>query len=70
MTQRQKTQLETILDEYPQFYEPYTLKEMLRDIYTYAKTKEETEQAYAYWVRLCKNSACTAYYDFIKMVDN
>lgn len=70
LNQRQKTQLDAILDEYPQFDMPYTLKEMLRDIFTYAKTKEEAERVYAHWVRLCKNNACDAFYDFIKMVDN
>lgn len=70
LNQRQKTQLDAILDEYPQFDMPYTLKEMLRDIFTYAKTKEEAERVYSHWVRLCKNNACDAFYDFIKMVDN
>lgn len=69
LTQRQKTQLEEILDEYPQFDEPYMLKEMFRDIFAYSKTKEDAEWAYTHWVKACKTIKCTAYYGFIEMVD-
>lgn len=69
LTQRQKEQLQAIFDEYPQFEMPYNLKEMLRDIYTYAKTKEEAERAYAYWVKLCEKNFCTEYFQFIRTVE-
>lgn len=68
LTQRQKDQLQEIFDEYPQFEMPYNLKEMLRDIFTYAKTKEEAERAYAYWVKLCEKNFCTEYFQFIRTV--
>ncbi len=70
LTQRQKTQLEAILDEYPQFNAPYMLKEMFHDIYAYSQTREDAERAYAFWVKACVKSNCTAYYGFIETVAN
>lgn len=60
--------LEELLLNYPQFRDPYDLKEAFRSIYALAKTKEEALALFDEWCDECKRLKITAYDKFIDIV--
>ena len=70
LSPRQSKQLNDLLDEYPQFKTPYFLKEAFRDMYQFAKTREEAEDIYSRWVAANIEEGCTAYDGFMTTVSH
>lgn len=63
-------ELKALLEAYPQFKTPYYLKESFRNIFDFAKSKNEALQLYDEWCKECKKNNVTAYDSFIDTVNN
>lgn len=66
----QSERLEEILQDFPEFKEPYELKEAFRNIYEFAESVEEAESMYAEWCKAVENANTVAFEPLIKTVDN
>lgn len=66
---RQAAMLRQLLETYPQFSDPYDMKETFRAIY-FAESRAEAEETYQEWLKIYKDNNMTCYDNFIATVAN